>query len=275
MREAICAEPRRVHYNERTTPMTDHDEELADLLELALARRPDRVAAAALDLLPVTTRAEVVGLREKIAILALSEPASAPSADVRTRLLATLRAKKTKKALVVVDMINDHLTPGSVLEVPRARDIVDKLAARIAAARAQNIPIVYVLDRHDPNDSDLEDWGDHAVEGTKGAEVWPPLAPAPGDRLVTKPSYSSFYRSNLEAVLDELGVDTIELTGCSTETQLLTTATDAMQLGFAVEVPNDLQAGTTIEAETAALRTMQFLVPYKPSREARLAKLSA
>jgi nicotinamidase-related amidase len=251
------------------------DEELADLLELALARRPDRVAAAALDLLPTTTRAEVIGLREKIAALALVEPEAAPSASVRERLLASLRGKKTKKALVVVDMINDHLTPGSTLEVPRAREIVPALAARIAAARAANVPVVYVLDRHDPNDTDLEDWGDHAIEGTKGAEVWPPLAPRDGDRIVTKPSYSSFYRSSLEAVLDELGVDTIELTGCSTETQLLTTATDAMQLGFAVEVPDALQAGTTIEAETAALKTMQFLVPYKPSRQARLARLAA
>ena len=251
------------------------DEELADLLELALARRPDRVAAAALDLLPPSTRAEVVRLRQELAALALSESPSAPSAALRARLLATLRARKTKKALVVVDMINDHLTPGSVLEVPRARDIVPALAARIAEARAQGVPIVYVLDRHDPNDSDLEDWGEHAVEGTKGAEVWAPLAPRAGDPLVTKPSYSSFYRSNLEEVLDDLGVDTIELTGCSTETQLLTTATDAMQLGFAVDVPAALQAGTTVEAETAAMRTMQFLVPYKPSRQARLARLAA
>jgi nicotinamidase-related amidase len=191
-------------------------------------------------------------------------------------LLASVRAaRKIKKALVVVDMINDHLTPGSILEVPRARHIVTALAARIEKARADGVPVVYVLDRHDPNDSDLEDWGDHAVEGTKGAEVWPALAPKPNDRIVTKPSYSSFYRSNLEAVLDDLGVDTIELTGCSTETQLLTTATDAMQLGFAVEAPNALQAGTTIEAENAALRTMQFLVPYKPSREARLARLAS
>ena len=189
-------------------------------------------------------------------------------------MLATAAGKKTKKALVVVDMIDDHLTPGSILEVARARDIVAALAARIASARSDHVPVVYVLDRHDPDDTDLEDWGEHAVEGTKGAEVWPALAPLATDRIVTKPSYSSFYRSNLEAVLDELGVDTLELTGCSTETQLLSTATDAMQLGFAVEVPPALQAGTTAQAEEAAMRTMQFLVPYKPSRQARLARLA-
>lgn len=251
------------------------DEELADLLEVALARRTDRVAQAALALLPEDVRKKVVALQEDLASLPLAEPAASPDASVRERLLATVRSKKARKALLVVDMINDHLTPGKILEVPRAREIVPALAARIAQARRDGTPVVYVLDRHEPGDTDLDDWGEHAVEGSEGAEVWPPLAPAPGDRVVTKPSYSSFYRSTLEAVLDELAVDAIELTGCSTEVQLLATATDALQLGFSVEVPRELQAGTSADAEEAALRTMQFLVPYKPSRDARLAKIHA
>ncbi|HEY1959771.1 MAG TPA: isochorismatase family cysteine hydrolase [Polyangiaceae bacterium] len=250
------------------------DEELADLLEAALARRTDRVAQAALRLMPAEVRAEVVALQEDLAKLALAEPAAAADPSVRARLLATVRSKQTRRALVIVDMINDHLTPGRILEVPRARDIVPALAARIARARAEATPIVYVLDSHDPNDPDLEDWGEHAVEGSEGAQVWPPLAPTPDDRIVTKPSYSSFFQSDLEKVLEDLHVDTIELTGCSTETQLLATATDALQRGFVVEVPHALQAGTTAEAEEAALKTLQFLVPYKPSRQARLAKLA-
>src|SRR6185312_9336810 len=192
--------------------------------------------------MPAEVRREVVALQEELAKLALAEPAAAADPSVRARLLATVRAKKTRRALLVVDMINDHLTPGRILEVPRARDIVPALAARIARARAESTPVVYVLDRHDPDDADLEDWGEHAVEGSEGAQVWPALAPSAGDRIVTKPSYSSFFRSDLEKVLEELAVDTIELTGCSTETQLLATATDALQLGFAVEVPKDLQA---------------------------------
>jgi nicotinamidase/pyrazinamidase len=245
-----------------------------ELLEVVLARRPDRVAEAALALLPEDVRREVIAVQEELGAVALAEPAAAPASEIRVRLLETLRkARAPRRALVVVDMINDHLTPGRILEVPRARDIVPALVERIAAARREGTPIVYVLDRHDPTDSDLEDWGVHAVEGTEGAEVWPPLAPQPGDALVTKPSYSSFYKSNLAEVLDKLAVDTIELTGCSTEVQLLSTATDALQLGLAVEVPAALQAGTSLEAEQAALRTMQFLVPYKPAREARLARI--
>jgi nicotinamidase-related amidase len=250
--------------------------EIADVLEVALAKRPDRVAHAAFTLLDDDARKELAAQHEDLQALALAEPAAMPSAALRARLLQTVRnARKPRRALLVVDMINDHLTPGRILEVPRARDIVPALAARIAEARRDGVPIVYVLDRHNPEDSDLDDWGQHAVEGTEGAEVWPALAPHQGDHLVTKPSYSSFFRSTLESTLDSLGVDTLELTGCSTEVQLVATATDALQLGFTVEVPVTLQAGTSLQAEQSALQTLQFLVPYKPAHEARLARVTA
>ncbi|MGH7296386.1 MAG: cysteine hydrolase family protein, partial [Polyangiaceae bacterium] len=121
----------------------------------------------------------------------------------------------------------------------------------------------------------LEQWMSHAVEGTEGAEVWPPLAPKPGDRLVTKPTYSAFTASELEAVLDELRVDTLVLTGCATEVHLLTTAMDALQRGFAVELPADAQAGNSEAGERFALAVLGALVPYAPARKARLERLGA
>ncbi len=254
-----------------TGSQRDNDEELASLLEFVLARRPDRVAQAALGMLPPELRAVAVSMNEALARLALLDQPEMPSAELRARVLGSV-ASKPRVALLVVDMINDHLTPGRPLEVPRARTIVPALEARLARARDEGTPVVSVLDRHDPNDTDLDVWGSHAIAGTEGAEVWPAIAPKQGDRVVTKPSYSGFFRSDLEKALDELRADTIELTGCSTEVQLLTTATDALQLGFAVRVPAELQAGVTEEAERAALAAMSLLVPYEPSRQARLAR---
>jgi nicotinamidase-related amidase len=186
-----------------------------------------------------------------------------------------MRAQQPRRALVVCDMIVDHLTPGRPLEVPRARAIVDALARRIARARASGTAVVYLLDRHEPNDPDLEEWGMHAVEGSEGAEVWGPLAPGPSDRIVTKPSYSGFFRSDLEAVLEELAVDTIVLTGCATEVQLMSTATDALERGFAVEMPADSQAGATELGEAVALGVLSGLAPYAPARRARLERITA
>jgi nicotinamidase-related amidase len=176
--------------------------------------------------------------------------------------------------MLVVDMQNDHLTRGRPLEVPRARDIVPALVARLDLARREGIPIVYVLDEHEPDDSDLDIWGTHNVKGTPGAEVWPALAPKPGDLVVRKPTYSAFVRSNLADVLSELRVDTLVLTGCATEVGLLATATDALQRGYAVEIPPDAQAGATAASEQVALGLVQLLAPYGSARKALLRELA-
>lgn len=208
----------------------------------------------------------------------MTDETVAPSASLRTRVLASFgsaRARTPRRALVVCDMIVDHLVPGRPMEVPRARAIVDALANRIAGARAAGVPVVYVVDRHAPDDPELDEWGSHAVEGTEGADVWPPLAPQPGDRVVTKPSYSAFFGSELESVLEALSVDTLVLTGCATEVQLLATGTDALQRGFALEMPPDTQAGASEVGERVALAVLSGLAPFVPARRARLARLKS
>jgi nicotinamidase-related amidase len=168
-------------------------------------------------------------------------------------------------------MQNDHLAAGGPLEVPRARNIVPALAARLEAARREGVPIVYVVDQHEADDSDLDSWGTHNVKGSPGAEVWPALAPHACDRVVSKPTYSAFSRSNLADVLRELRVDTLELTGCLTEVGLVATATDALQRGYAVEIPPETQAGATELNERITLGVLSLLPPYGPARAELLA----
>ena len=75
-----------------------------------------------------------------------------------------------------------------------------------------------MCDSHDDGDPDYGVWPVHALAGTPGADICrPELAPEPGDRVVTKPTYSAFVRSELGAALEELGADCIVLTGCATE----------------------------------------------------------
>lgn len=251
------------------------DDKRAALLELVLLRRPIRMAGVALGSLSPEDATEAIAIQEALAVLPHALPTDAPSPTVRARLMATLDGRAPRRAIVVVDMINDHLTPGGVLEVPRARAIVPALETRLRAARAENVPVVYVLDRHDAGDSDLDDWGNHAIHGTSGADVWPALAPEKGDRIVTKPSYSGFFRSTLQKTLEDLQVDTLVLTGCATELQLMTTAADALQLGYAVEVPADAHAGTNELLEAAAFAVLAVLPPYAPARAELLARIAA
>lgn len=252
----------------------EQEEEIADVVAFALAGRPERVEDAVLAISPPGLRAAVRDVRETLAAVALAEASASPPPELRARVLATVTSRVARRALVVIDMIVDHLEPGALLEVPRARAVVPALKKRIAEARASGVPIVYVVDEHEADDPDLDAWGTHAVRGTRGTEVWSEIAPEAGDRVVKKPSYSAFYASTLERVLDELAVDTLVLTGCLTEIGIMATATDAMQRGFAVEVPPDAQAGSCAEVEAAALGTMNVMAPFGPARRARLERLA-
>ena len=171
------------------------EEQLADLAAFVMSGRPERVEDGVLMMAPPEFRAAVRDAREVSATLGRAELPAAPSANVRAKLLESLSRRTTRKALVIIDMINDHLQPGALLEVPRARAVVPALRKRIDEARAAGVPVVYVVDEHEHNDPDLDLWGTHAVKGTPGTEVWQDLAPESGDRIVRKPSYSAFFES--------------------------------------------------------------------------------
>ncbi|MEO8874673.1 MAG: isochorismatase family cysteine hydrolase [Polyangiaceae bacterium] len=262
-------------------PQTAHEVLTAELVAQILSGRPQRLldmAMAQLPIPPEVARREVVGVSEALATLALIDNPQAPSKGLRDRILKTLSAKLSprpaRRALLVIDMLNDHLTPGRPLEVPRAREIIPALEARIAAARKDKMPIVYVCDQHELNDADFNEWAVHNVRGSKGAEVWPSLAPQAGDLVVHKPTYSSFTRSNLADVLKDLKVDTLVLSGCATELGMLATATDALQRGYAIELPHETQAGMLEQTEQMALMLLSMMPPYAPAREQLLAALS-
>ena len=254
----------------------EREEQVAELVAAALAGRPERLAGAVLAAEPPEVRAGFRMVTETIVAVGLAAEPEIPGPELRGRILATVQARRrapARKAVLVLDMIKEHLTPGNPLEVPRARAIVPALKARLEAARAGGVPVVYLVDEHDPADSDLdgvEGWGAHAIRGTEGTDVWPEIAPRAEDRVVKKATYSAFTGSELGRVLDDLKVDTIVLTGCLTEIGILATATEALQRGFAVEVPPEAQAGASEGAERVVLGVLGIMPPYGPARRALL-----
>ena len=235
------------------------------LLGRLLAGAPDRSLDALVTPSPEDC-ADLASLRGDLVELASVALPVAPPARLRERLLATRpRPQRPRRpVLLVLDMLVDHLTPGRPLEVPRARDIVPALQRRLAAARTGGVPIVYACDSHAADDPDYDVWPLHALEGTQGAEVWPDLAPEPGDHIVKKVTYSAFTGSSLGAVLDALGADQIILTGCATELGIHATAVEALQRGYVVTVPPDSQAGLSALAEGMTLLTLAAMPPYDP-----------
>lgn len=164
-----------------------------------------------------------------------------------------------KEALLVIDMLNDFVLPGSPLEVPETRNIIRNIQREIKAARAGGKPVIYVCDTHAPQDKEFAkfSWPPHAVRGTKGGEVVAELRPEPGDPVIAKTTYSGFYGTTLEETLRRLGVDSLRLTGCVTNICIMFTASDAVLRDYGVTVVKDGVAGLAKEDHDAALRIMR------------------
>jgi len=149
-----------------------------------------------------------------------------------------------RQALLVIDMLNDFYLPGAPLEVTENRTILPALQQRLAKARTEQTPVIFVSDAHAANDREFErmGWPPHAVAGTPGARVINELQPLPNEHLVEKTTYSGFFQTELEALLHQLEIDELILTGCVTNICILYTAADAVMRGYSVIVPTDCVA---------------------------------
>lgn len=155
-----------------------------------------------------------------------------------------MEAKKT--AILVVDMLNDFVT--GALKCDRGLAIVPKTQQLLDEARKLGIHVVFCNDAHLKGiDHELKLWGDHAIVGTKGAEVIPELGPCEGDYIVPKRRYSGFFHTDLDLLLKELGVDTVVMTGLHTHMCVRHTSADAYCLGYNIVVASDATDSFTEE----------------------------
>jgi nicotinamidase-related amidase len=160
-----------------------------------------------------------------------------------------------RPALLVVDMVNDFVT--GVFGNPRSQAMVPRLAAVLTQVRAAGVPVIYCSDSHLAGvDVELTIHKDHAIRGTWGAEIVPALAPAPSDYSLTKRRYSAFFGTELEALLRELGIDTVILTGVATNGCVRHTAADAFFHGFKVVVVTDCVESRDEEGQQLGLAQM-------------------
>lgn len=175
---------------------------------------------------------------------------------------------RTGRALLVIDMLSDFVRPGAPLEVPATRKILPALRRRIARARREGEAVVYVCDSHRKDDPEFSrmGWPPHAITGTPGAAVVEALAPAPGDVIVEKTTYSGFFRTRLASVLRERRIGALALSGCVTNICILYTAADAAMRGYDVTVDEALVAGLSEETHRFALDQMEKVLGVRVVR---------
>jgi len=89
-----------------------------------------------------------------------------------------------------------------------------------------------------------------------GVESHPGFEPQPGDLVVTKPRYSSFHGSSLEALLRSRGIQTVLVGGLTTDVCVSSTSRDAFQLEFDVITLSDCTATGTQARHEVGLVTL-------------------
>jgi len=173
------------------------------------------------------------------------------------------RMDTTKTAMVVIDMQNAFVAPGSTIEVPKAREIVPNINQLTRACRKAGIPAIWVVSKFrseaewglittfepdSPVGTDRETPMDELKWGAEGTKIWHELeVNAEKDHEVVKCRYSAFVSgsSNLERLLRVLGRDHLVMAGVATNVCVGSTAMDAMMLDFKVTLVSDATAAFT------------------------------
>jgi nicotinamidase/pyrazinamidase len=163
-----------------------------------------------------------------------------------------------KKALLVIDMLNDFLDPGGSLYVgAQAREIIPFVARKIAEFRAPGRVVIFVGDTHVPDDPEFGAFPAHAIKGSWGAGIIPELTPAPGDLQVEKTRHSAFDRTNLDDILRQEQVEEVQVVGVLTSVCVLATVQDLFHRKLPGLVHRQGVADSDPETHAAALQKMQ------------------
>src|SRR3989442_10284140 len=156
-----------------------------------------------------------------------------------------------KTAMIVVDMQNDFVASGAAMETPAAREIVPKVAEALRICRDAGIKIIYTAHVHRRDGCDMGLFDDlhppianrdALVDGTPGVDIYPELAPKAGEHVIKKHRYSGFFGTDLDIILREWGVDTVLISGTTTENCCHATARDAMFRNYRVVFLSDATA---------------------------------
>jgi nicotinamidase-related amidase len=154
----------------------------------------------------------------------------------------------TKTAMIVVDMQNDFVADGALLQSKQALAMAEELAQTLTFCRDSGIRVIYTAHVHREDGSDMGLYDDlyppieqraALVDGTPGADIFPTLAPAAGEHVIKKHRYSGFFATDLDLILREWGVDSVVISGTTTENCCHATARDAMFRNYKVAFLSD------------------------------------
>lgn len=171
-----------------------------------------------------------------------------------------------RAALLLIDMQNGFIDAASPLCIAGAAATVPACAHALAAARehglaAFHVRRAYAVDGSDVEAARWETWAEGgrplSAADPESLDCPPELSPAPGEPVITKPSWSAFFGTDLAATMRQQGIGTIVLAGTTTPNCVRSTAYDGLALGFNVAVLRDATSSRSPEAQEANLADME------------------
>ncbi len=164
-------------------------------------------------------------------------------------------------ALILIDVINDFQFEDGGQLLKQALPTAKNIAALKERARIQQIPIIYVNDHFKNWQLDFVELVQRCLSNEESEKPFVKLLkPNQGEYHILKPSYSGFYATPLQLLLEDLNIDTLILTGIAGNMCVQFTANDAFMRGFELYVPKDCLASNTNEANDIALKQMKEIL---------------
>jgi ureidoacrylate peracid hydrolase len=173
-----------------------------------------------------------------------------------------------RTAVIVVDMQTDFGAKGGMfdragIDLSMIQRAIGPTARVLAVARKTGVKIVYLKmgfrpDLSDVGPSDPPNWMRHrlfgvgetilAPDGTESrmllrdtwnTDIVPELAPQADDVVIYKHRFSGFYQTDMDAILKQLRVTYLIVTGCTTSVCVESTVRDAMFRDYACVLLED------------------------------------
>ena len=177
--------------------------------------------------------------------------------------------ERDRCVLLVIDMQNDFVREGAVMEVKEAKNQLPRIKNLIDICRGFGVPVIYTVQETDVTFCPLEVASipklmlEGMRKGTGGQEIVSELRPEPEDMIIHKRRFSAFYQTDLELILrnirgTEKPVDTVIICGTVTNICCESTARDAFFRDFKVVFGSDVCSANTLRAHEATLENMEI-----------------
>jgi len=141
--------------------------------------------------------------------------------------------------LLIIDIQNDYFPEGR-FPLPGSPEAGEKAAGLLDAFRERGLPVVHV--RHVA----ARPGATFFLPDTTGADIHPAVAPLPGEPVVVKHRINSFLETGLEAILRELGTESLVVAGMMTNMCVDAGVRAASDLGFSCTLAHDACAAAPL-----------------------------